>query len=80
MAEPGAPAAAEPKGRLALEAELRASVPATVAALEDSSLEDLAQAVRAARHRQSEALELAGERALGFVPRVLRVPLRKALR
>jgi hypothetical protein len=66
-------------GADALEAELRATLPAGVRALDDACLADLADAVRGARHRQAAALAAAGEHALGHVPKLLRIPLRKAL-
>lgn len=62
-----------------LEAELRAPHPPGVRSLDDASLTDLAASVRDARHRQAAALEAASEQALGHIPRVLRIPLRKAL-
>jgi hypothetical protein len=70
---------ADSTGAQALEAELRAELPAGVRALDDACLADLAQAVRDVRHRQSEALAAAGEKALAHVPKLLRIPLRKAL-
>jgi hypothetical protein len=66
-------------GVKALEAELRATVPAGLRVLDDGQLADLADAVRAARRRQAEALKAAGDTALGHVPRLLRGPIRKAL-
>ncbi len=64
-------------GRRALEAQLGARVPKGVGALAEDQLEDLAEAVRAARRRQAQALAEAGERALSRIPRVLRGPVRK---
>lgn len=66
-------------GADALARELRTAVPEGVAALDDTALADLAAAVADARHRQAAALAQAGEQALDKIPRVLRIPLRKAL-
>jgi hypothetical protein len=66
-------------GLQALEGELRATVPAGLRGLSDEQLADLADAVRAARRRQAEALDAAGEQALSHIPRLLRGPIRKAL-
>jgi hypothetical protein len=62
-----------------LESELRAPVPSGVQQLDDASRADLAAAIRDARHRQAAALQEAGDQALRHIPRVLRIPLRKAL-
>jgi hypothetical protein len=64
----------------ALEAELRASAPRAIKQLSDDQLQDLAAAVREARHRQAAELTAAGEKALGHVPRLLRAPVRRVLR
>lgn len=66
-------------GLKALEGELRATVPAGLRALGDDQLADLADAVRGARRRQAQALQAAGDQALGHIPKLLRLPLRKAL-
>lgn len=68
------------KGLRALEAELRASAPGAIKQLSDDQLQDLAAAVREARHRQAAELTAAGEKALGHVPRLLRAPVRRVLR
>ena len=65
-------------GRRALKEQLGNRLPKGVTALADEELEDLAEAVRAARRRQAKALADAGERALNKIPRVLRGPVRKA--
>jgi hypothetical protein len=70
---------ADSAGAEALEAELRAELPAGVRALDDACLADLAKAVRDTRHGQAAALAEAGEQALRHVPKLLRIPLRKAL-
>jgi hypothetical protein len=62
-----------------LESELRATPPPGVQQLDDASRADLAAAIRDARHRQAAALQAAGEQALRHIPRVLRIPLKKAL-
>ncbi len=67
------------EGLKALEAELRATIPDGVRAIGDEHLKDLADAVKAARHRQMEALAAAGDRALEHVPRLLRAPVRKVV-
>lgn len=64
--------------RRALEEQLGAKLPKGVGALAEDELEDLAEAVRAARRRQAHALAEAGERALSRIPRILRGPVRKA--
>lgn len=61
----------------ALEQQLRATPPAGVKALSDDQLRDLADAVGEARRRQATELAAAGEKALSFVPRFLRGPVRK---
>ena len=64
-------------GRRALEAQLGTRVPNGVARLPEAELQDLAEAIRAARRRQAAALAEAGERALSRIPRLLRGPVRK---
>ena len=61
----------------ALEQQLGAAAPRGVQELEDSELQDLTAAIRAARQRQARALDEAGDRALGRIPRLLRGPIRK---
>lgn len=67
----------EKGGRLA--AELGAPLPAAIRTLDSDHLDHLADAMAHARRRQSAELAQAGERALRFVPRLLRGPLRKVL-
>jgi hypothetical protein len=66
-------------GLTALEAELRAAAPEGLRRLSDEQLRDLAGAVKEARRRQAVALAAAGDQALGQLPRLLRVPIRKML-
>jgi hypothetical protein len=61
----------------ALERELAASAPPGLRRLAPEHLDDLARAVRDAKHRQAAALAAAGERALGLIPRILRRPVRR---
>jgi hypothetical protein len=61
----------------ALEAELGSAPPAGLARLDPDELRDLAHAIRDARHRQAAELEAVGDRALNFVPRLLRGPIRR---
>lgn len=63
-----------------LQAQLRAEPPASLRALSGDQVRHLADAITAARHRQAEALEQAGEQAFGYVPRLLRGPIRRILR
>jgi hypothetical protein len=62
-----------------LREQLRADPPAGVAALAEADLQHLAEAVRAARHRQAAELDRAGEQALRLIPRILRGPIRKVV-
>jgi hypothetical protein len=66
------------KGIRALEAQLRAPAPAGVRGLDDAHLLDLAEAISEARHQQAAELAAAGDQALSHIPRLLRVPVRKA--
>jgi hypothetical protein len=66
-------------GIQALEAQLQGPVPGALHDLDERHLSDLADAIRAARQRQAAELEAAGEQALRHIPRLLRVPIRKAL-
>jgi len=66
-------------GLTALEAELRATAPEGLRRLSDGQLRDLADAVKEARRRQAVALSAAGDQALGQLPRLLRVPIRKVI-
>jgi hypothetical protein len=61
----------------ALKEQLGAAPPPGVAALSEKQLRDLAAAIADARHRQAAALQEAGDRALGRIPRLLRGPIRK---
>ena len=63
-----------------LRGQLGGTLPEGLRTLEKGQLEHLEQAVRAARHRQAQALAEAGDRALGFVPRLLRGPIRRIMR
>jgi hypothetical protein len=67
------------EGADALAHELRGPVPESLSALDDAALADLTDAIRDARHRQAAALAEAGEQSLRHIPRLLRIPLRKAL-
>jgi hypothetical protein len=68
------------EGLRALEKELRGRAPASVASLDDQALRDLGEAIRAARHAQAAELAAAGDRALAFIPRLLRGPIMRVLR
>jgi hypothetical protein len=61
----------------ALRKQLGDAPPPGVRALSDEELWDLAAAIHDAARRQAVALEDAGERALGRIPRLLRGPVRK---
>jgi hypothetical protein len=61
----------------AVEAQIGSEPPAGLARLSDDELNDLASAIRDARRRQAAEIEAAAERALGYVPRLLRGPIRK---
>lgn len=63
-----------------LQQELGTTPPPGVAALAPEHLDDLAGAIRAARHRQAAELAAAGDQALKLVPRVLRGPIRRLAR
>lgn len=63
----------------ALEAQLGEPAPEALSGLSDAQLENLAAAVRDARHRQAAELAAAGEQAFSAVPRLLRVPIRRIL-
>ncbi len=67
------------KGIQALEAQLQGPVPGALQDLEDRHLRDLADAIRDARRRQAAELQAAGDQALNHIPRLLRLPIRKAL-
>ena len=63
----------------ALRDQLGEDPPETVAALAPARLQDLAEAVHAARRRQAIELAAAGEEAFRHVPRLLRGPIRALL-
>lgn len=63
----------------ALESQLQAKPPEGLSPLTGEELEDLAGAVREARHRQAAELQAAGEKAFGHIPRLLRGPIRKVM-
>ncbi len=62
-----------------LERELRAEVPPGIAALPPERIAHLARSVADQRHAQLAAADEAIESGLGFLPRVLRMAVRKAL-
>jgi len=66
-------------GLRALEEELGGTVPDSLRLLDAAHVKDLTAAVRNAKRDQAAALEEAGEKALRHIPRLLRVPVRKAL-
>jgi hypothetical protein len=57
--------------------QLRRDPPAALRTLAEEDLRHLAQAIRAARARQAEALERAAEQGFSYVPRLLRGPIRR---
>ena len=63
----------------ALKAELGADPPPAVAALAPEHVEALANALAGARAHQADALADAMDSGLGFVPRLLRGAVKKAL-
>jgi hypothetical protein len=63
----------------ALHARLGAAPPESLRALSASELTDLVGAVDDACQRQGEALAAAGERALNYIPRLLRGPVRRVV-
>jgi hypothetical protein len=63
----------------ALQRELRAAPPAAIAALGSEQLEVLSAAVTNARARQEDALQAAIEHGLGFLPRLMRAAVKRAL-
>ncbi|MGZ6597327.1 MAG: hypothetical protein ACXVFQ_26000 [Solirubrobacteraceae bacterium] len=67
------------KGIQALEAQLQGPVPGALQDLDDGHLRHLAEAIRDARRHQAAELKAAGDQALSHIPRLLRVPIRKAL-
>jgi hypothetical protein len=71
------PRVSKDAARRALEAQLGAGAPKGVLALSETELNDLTDAIRTARRRQTASLAEAGERALDRIPRLLRGPVRK---
>ena len=69
--------AGDPRARL--EEAMGGRLPGGVSELEAEHLEHLADAMAEARRRQHRELAAAGERALRFVPRFLRGPVRKVI-
>lgn len=65
------------RGLQSLQRELGTELPAGVVGLPDADLAHLASAIESARRRQSDELRAAGDQALGFVPRLLRGPIRR---
>jgi hypothetical protein len=63
----------------ALASELGAAPPDGIARLDDAQLRVIADLLREAKRRQSDALESAVDEALEIVPRMVRGPVRKAL-
>lgn len=61
----------------AIERELAGSPPAGLRRLTTEQRDDLARAIRDAKHRQAAALAAAGEQALALIPRILRGPIRR---
>ncbi len=62
-----------------LRKELGTSPPAAIAALTASEIETLSSLLVSARERQRDALERAVDDGLGFLPRLLRGAVKKAL-
>ena len=60
-----------------IERELAASPPSGLGRLTSQQRDDLARAIREAKHRQATALAAAGEQALGLIPRIFRGPIRR---
>lgn len=60
--------------------QLDAAPPESLRALDAAALQELADAIEAARRRQAHELAAAGEAAFAHVPRLLRGPIRKVLR
>lgn len=67
------------EARTRLETELGAALPPGLAGLSDTDATHLADAIEAARKRQSAALRTATDSGLDFVPRLLRGPVKKVL-
>jgi hypothetical protein len=67
------------EGIQALQRELKGDVSDGLAELESEHLLLLAQAVADARRRQAADIAAAGDQALKYVPRLLRVAIRKVM-
>jgi hypothetical protein len=67
------------EGIAQLRAALRAEPPAGLEALDDATLITIAAAVREAEERQARELRDSGDRALRYVPPLLRRAVRKAI-
>lgn len=61
----------------ALGKQLGGQPPAGLRQLDSQQLKDLTESIHAARRRQAQALQDAGDRALRHVPRLLRGPVRR---
>jgi len=62
-----------------LRSELGAEPPPAIAALGDGELAVLTGALKAARDHQEQALAAATDAGLGFIPRLLRGPVKRIL-
>ena len=60
-----------------LEAQLGSTPPAGLARLHTDELSDLTAALRDARRRQAAEIDAVADRALSFIPRLLRGPIRR---
>ncbi|MFZ0040759.1 MAG: hypothetical protein WAK93_05590 [Solirubrobacteraceae bacterium] len=60
--------------------QLGGAAPEGLRELDAAQLRLLTAAIADARHRQAEALAVAGDRALGHIPRLLRGPIRRVVR
>lgn len=67
----------EGPGAERLRSALGGSLPPSAKALADEEALDLADSIKAARRRQSDALTDSAEQALGFIPKLLRGTVRK---
>lgn len=68
-----------PGARTSLEAELQDELPPSFRSLEEADLQRLTTLLRDARREQRAALQDALDAAFGFVPRVLRGPIKRIL-
>lgn len=62
-----------------LDEQLGAPAPRALGELTEAQVRDLANSVRAARHRQAAELAAAGDQALRHIPKLLRIPVRKVV-